>query len=69
MDRIVLVNYDSFTMKLLKNNQHFKKWMSLALRYMEITNIEAEGKIVTYHNKYDGNNLLVLLVQLILMRS
>lgn len=60
--------YDSFTMKLLKNNQHFKKWMSLALRYMEITNIEAgeaEGKIVTYHNKYDENNLLVASVPFI----
>lgn len=55
-------NYFKFTARLLKTDNNFKNWMSLALKYMEITNIEAgeeEGEIVTYHNKYDENNFLL----------
>ncbi len=55
-------NYSKFTAKLLKNDVAFKNWISLALKYLEINNIEAgeeEGEIVTYHNKYDENNFLI----------
>jgi AAA15 family ATPase/GTPase len=55
-------SYFKFTERLLKIDTQFKTWISLALKYMEITNIEAgeeDGKIVTYHNQYDENNLLV----------
>ena len=55
-------SYFQFTERLLKSDEQFKTWISLALKYMEITNIEAgeeNGKIVTYHNQYDENNLLV----------
>jgi len=55
-------NYFKFTAKLLQSNNEFKNWISLALKFMEITNVEAgeeEGEIVTYHNRYDENNLLI----------
>ncbi len=55
-------NYYKFTAKLLQKDKIFKNWISLALKYLEITNIEAseeEGEIVTYHNRYDENNLLI----------
>ncbi len=54
--------YDKFTASLLEKDSNFKKWASIALKYLEISNIEAdekEGKVITYHNKYDENNLLI----------
>jgi AAA15 family ATPase/GTPase len=54
--------YEKFTSYLLENDLNFKKWSAFALKYLEITNIEAgdkEGEIITYHNKYDKNNLLI----------
>jgi AAA15 family ATPase/GTPase len=56
------LNYNRFTAKLLESDPKFKKWASIALKFLEITNVEAgekEGEIVTYHNKYDDNNLLI----------
>ncbi|MBI1837231.1 MAG: ATP-binding protein [Flavobacteriia bacterium] len=56
------LNYNKFTANLLLSDPTFKKWASIALKYLEITNIEAgekEGEIITYHNKYDENNLLI----------
>lgn len=56
------LNYNRFTAKLLESDPKFKKWASIALKFLEITNIEAgekEGEIITYHNKYDDNNLLI----------
>lgn len=55
-------NYNKFTASLLEKDIKFKKWASTALKYLEITNVEAgekEGEIITYHNKYDSNNLLI----------
>ena len=55
-------NYYKFTTDLLENDSGFKKWASKALKYLEITNVETgerEGEIITYHNKYDGDNLLI----------
>jgi AAA15 family ATPase/GTPase len=59
-------NYDKFTAKLLKSDPKFKKWASLMLKYLEISNIEAgenEGEVRTFHNRYDENNILVDSVQ------
>jgi AAA15 family ATPase/GTPase len=55
-------NYSKYTVNLLHNDVKFKNWVSLTLKYMEISNIEAdeeEGEIVTYHNRFDENNFLV----------
>ncbi len=56
------LNYNKYTANLLGTEPKFKKWASYALKYLEITNVEAgekEGEILTYHNKYDENNLLI----------
>jgi len=55
-------HYKKFTTKLIQKDSNFREWTSFALKYLEITNIEAgeeEGELVTYHNKYDENNLLI----------
>jgi len=53
--------YKSATKYLLDTDSRFKVWLSLAVRFLEITNIEtnSEGGIVTYHNKFDKNNIIV----------
>jgi AAA15 family ATPase/GTPase len=56
------LSYNKFTADLLQSDKKFKRWASIALKYLEITNLEAgekEGEIITYHNKYDNNNLLL----------
>ncbi|MCF8374355.1 MAG: ATP-binding protein [Bacteroidales bacterium] len=55
-------NYALYTSRLIQKDTQFKNWISLALKFMEIANIEAgeeEGKVVTYHNRFDENNLLI----------
>ncbi|MFD1257784.1 ATP/GTP-binding protein [Mucilaginibacter terrae] len=54
--------HKGFTADLLRTDSNFKKWAASVLKYLEISNIEAgekDGEIITYHNKYDGNNLLI----------
>lgn len=54
--------YEKVTPRLLQSEPRFKTWLSKALGFLEITNVdlgEQEGKIVTYHSRYDANNLLV----------
>jgi len=53
--------YKSATSVLLKSIPGFKAWLSLAVRFLEISNIEADqdGQIITYHNKYDDNNTII----------
>ncbi|WP_282731975.1 AAA family ATPase [Flavobacterium yafengii] len=54
-------HYNKVTTLLLKNDSDFKKWVSQALKFLEISNIESgeNDDIYTFHNKYDKNNLLV----------
>ena len=54
--------YKSVTARLLQKDAGFKKWLRKALNYLEITDVEVgeeKGEIFTYHNRYDGNQLLV----------
>ena len=54
--------HEGVTASLLKSDTNFKKWAASVLKFLEISNIEAgekDGEIVTYHNKYDDNNLLI----------
>ncbi|GHN02559.1 hypothetical protein WSM22_40480 [Cytophagales bacterium WSM2-2] len=54
--------YGKYTAKLLKTDTNFKKWAASVLKYLEVTNVEADekdGEIVTYHNKFDENDLLI----------
>jgi AAA15 family ATPase/GTPase len=55
-------HYSRYTANLLRENSGFKEWATIALKYLEIANIEAgekDGEIITYHRKYDENNLIV----------
>jgi len=55
-------NYKRVTTSLLSDVPKFKSWLTLAVRFLEITNIET-GKdkedIITYHNKFDENNIII----------
>ena len=54
-------HYKHTTKELLKESATFKKWLSLATKFLDISNIEItdKGKLVTYHNLYDENNIIV----------
>ena len=55
-------DHETVTKRLIQKDENFKKWSSLVLNFLEITSIEAgelKGELVTYHNKYDANNLLI----------
>ncbi len=59
-------NYRTATPTLMKSNLPFKAWLSLALKFLEITDVEIgedKGQIYTYHNRYDENHLLIGSVQ------
>ena len=54
--------YQDYTLHLLQKNSNFKKWTSYALQYLEISNIQAvpsNNQILTHHNKFDNNNILI----------
>lgn len=58
---IVNTNYEKVTKELLNNDPKFKIWLSYAVNFLNISNVEidSQNKIITYHNKFDGDNLLV----------
>lgn len=53
--------YKNVTTTLLQDVPHFKAWLSIAVKFLEITNIETskDKDIITYHNKFDKNNVIV----------
>ena len=55
------LSHKNVTKILYNSSQDFKTWLSLALRFLEITKVGVtnEGKIVTYHNKFDENGFIV----------
>lgn len=58
---IVNTNYERATKVLLKKDPKFKIWLSYAVNFLNISNVEidSQDKIITYHNKFDNNNLLI----------
>lgn len=49
----------SYTRKLLETNENFKKWIAVALKFLEIKAINIEdNKLVAVHQKYDENNFV-----------
>lgn len=58
---IVNKNYEKVTKSLLSKDPKFKIWLSYAVNFLNISNVEidSQNKIITYHNKFDDNNLLV----------
>ena len=61
VNAIVNTHYEKVSKELLRNDAKFKIWLSYAVNFLNISNvdIDSQNKIVTYHNKFDNNNLLV----------
>lgn len=53
--------YSRVTSILLKENIEFKTWLRLAVRFLEISNVTVSdnNEIITFHNKFDKNNIIV----------
>lgn len=58
---LVNKNYENVTKELLRIDKKFKLWLSVAVKFLNITNVDSseEKKIITYHNKFDKNNIIV----------
>lgn len=54
-------SYQNVTAALLNEVPDFKAWLSLAVRFLEIDNIETtkDRELITYHNKFDENNVII----------
>lgn len=62
IDGIDEYHYSGYTVDLLKDDENFKDWAATVLKYLEIANIEAgeeDGEVITYHRKYNENNIIV----------
>lgn len=53
--------HNNVTKVLYNVDSNFKTWLSLALRFLEITKVGVtkDDNIVTYHNKFDENDFIV----------
>jgi len=54
--------FSAVTTSLLKESPKFNRWLNLAVKFLEITNLktrENKNEIVSYHNKYDSNKIIV----------
>jgi AAA15 family ATPase/GTPase len=53
--------HKNVTKDLLNDSPQFKAWLNLAVRFLEISNIEVteEKNLITYHNKFDENNIII----------
>jgi len=53
--------YHNATKELLRESEKFKKWLILTTKFLDISNIEItdKDKLVTYHNIFDENNVIV----------
>ncbi|WP_425236122.1 AAA family ATPase [Ulvibacterium sp.] len=55
-------HYKNVTSLYLRNDAKFKAWLILAVRFLEIASIELSeenDEIITYHNKFDENNVII----------
>lgn len=54
-------HYQNVTSFLIQEVPEFKVWLNLAVKFLEISNVEIDedNKIVTYHNKFDENNVII----------
>lgn len=54
-------HYKHTTKELFKESVTFKKWLSIATKFLDISSIELtdKDKLITIHNIYDENNIIV----------
>jgi AAA15 family ATPase/GTPase len=59
MDGLEDTYVKDYTRKLLETDEKFKKWITYALRFLEIKEVSIfEGKLVAVHQKYDENKFV-----------
>lgn len=53
--------HSGVTKKLYNEIPEFRKWLSYALKFLDITSIQVDerGRILAYHNKYNEHGLLI----------
>ena len=58
---LVNIHYKNVTKELLKTDKKFKHWLSVAVKFLNITNVDTtnDNKIITYHNKFDKNDIII----------
>lgn len=64
--------FNKMTGTLLNHDENFKKWLELAIKFLDIKNVstDKDGKeIFTYHNLYDDNHMIVDTVEFSLKRD
>lgn len=54
-------SHKNATSFLLTKAPNFKAWLNLAVRFLEISSIDStkDKELVTYHNKFDENNIII----------
>ncbi len=54
------LHYSRLTKDLLSKNDNFRKWLSIAVKFLNITNLSLseENRIIAYHNKFDKNEII-----------
>ena len=64
-------HYKNVTKELIKRDSKFKDWLSIALQFLNITNVStnSENEIITYHNKFDKNDIIIDTVPFMLDRE
>lgn len=54
-------HYKNVTKELIKRDSKFKDWLTIALEFLKITNVStnSENEVITYHNKFDKNDIII----------
>jgi len=54
-------HYKTVTSLLLQEDEDFKAWLKLAVRFLEISTVELSDsdEVITFRNKFDENNVIV----------
>jgi AAA15 family ATPase/GTPase len=54
-------HYKNVTKELIKTDIKFRNWLAVAVKFLNITNVttNSDDNIITYHNKYDKNEIIV----------
>jgi AAA15 family ATPase/GTPase len=54
-------HYNNVTKELIKNNAKFRNWLAVAVKFLNINNVStnSDDKIITYHNKFDKNEIII----------
>ena len=54
------VHFNNVTKHLLEDSENFRKWLSIAVKFLNITSLSLgkENRIIAHHNKFDKNEII-----------